>query len=235
MSSHRSCCRHDHSLTGEAGSVTLRWVNLPHRPRLAAGLPPVGRRGAHGADSRQRAGAPSDRPADGVPGRAGDRGACRRGRNTRGAGRGAGAGRGRRRRGLAGQSRPAQPARVESHRAQRRRGCPSEARMRSESPRAHAAPPAPLALSRAVLELLRRHALGGRSLRRAGRDGRAGLGDLRRDRRQRRVQLPAGIPRGARRRGAPGDAPDGDHRASIRPGSEDGRHRSGARRRRRDR
>ena len=30
-----------HSLTGEAESITLRWVNLPHRPRLAAGLPPV--------------------------------------------------------------------------------------------------------------------------------------------------------------------------------------------------
>jgi calcium-translocating P-type ATPase len=30
-----------HSLTGDAGSVTLRWVNLRHRPRLGAGLPPV--------------------------------------------------------------------------------------------------------------------------------------------------------------------------------------------------
>lgn len=30
-----------HSLTGDAGSVTLRWVNLAHRPRLMAGLPPV--------------------------------------------------------------------------------------------------------------------------------------------------------------------------------------------------
>jgi Ca2+-transporting ATPase len=30
-----------HSLTRDAGSVTLRWVNLPHRPRLTAGLPPV--------------------------------------------------------------------------------------------------------------------------------------------------------------------------------------------------
>src|SRR3990172_4732209 len=26
---------------GDAGSVTLRWVNLAHRPRLMAGLPPV--------------------------------------------------------------------------------------------------------------------------------------------------------------------------------------------------
>jgi calcium-translocating P-type ATPase len=30
-----------HSLTRDAGSVTLRWVNLPHRPRLTVGLPPV--------------------------------------------------------------------------------------------------------------------------------------------------------------------------------------------------
>jgi len=30
-----------HWLTGDAGSVTLRWVNLAHRPRLMAGLPPV--------------------------------------------------------------------------------------------------------------------------------------------------------------------------------------------------
>src|SRR6188768_1107535 len=30
-----------HSLTGGVGSVLLRWVNCPHRPRLAAGLPPV--------------------------------------------------------------------------------------------------------------------------------------------------------------------------------------------------
>jgi len=30
-----------HSLTGDAVSMTLRWVNLPHRPRLTADLPPV--------------------------------------------------------------------------------------------------------------------------------------------------------------------------------------------------
>ena len=30
-----------HSLTGDAGSVTLRWVNLAHGSRLTAGLPPV--------------------------------------------------------------------------------------------------------------------------------------------------------------------------------------------------
>ena len=30
-----------HSLTRDAGNVTLRWVNLPHRPRFRADLPPV--------------------------------------------------------------------------------------------------------------------------------------------------------------------------------------------------
>jgi calcium-translocating P-type ATPase len=30
-----------HSLTSDAGGVLLRWVNCPHRPQLAAGLPPV--------------------------------------------------------------------------------------------------------------------------------------------------------------------------------------------------
>ena len=30
-----------YSLTGHAVSMTLRWVNLPHRPRLTADLPPV--------------------------------------------------------------------------------------------------------------------------------------------------------------------------------------------------
>ena len=143
MSSHRSRRRHDPFAhrPGREHDVAL---GEPSPSTAARGRPAArgGRCGAHCADRRQRAGAPSDRPADGVPGRAGDRGAApvrlpparrwsRRWRR-----------RARRRRGLGGHCRACSPARVESRRAQRRRGRPAAARMRCESPRAHAAPPA---------------------------------------------------------------------------------------------
>ena len=177
MSSHRSCCRHDPFAHRRCRAHDAPLGESSPSTGLAAGLPPVevvvvliapigdcaralhliGRLMACLAESGivARAGAAATRealvdalaPAERVAGGV-----------------------------LTGHSRPAQPARVESHRGQRRRGCPAKARMRCESPRAHTPPPAPLALPRAVLELLCRPALGGRGPRLPGRAGRAGLG-----------------------------------------------------------